>query len=620
MLRRLAIAVVAHRKAVLAVSLLALLASFAYGAKVATRLNNGGFADPSAPSARADALLGSQFHTGDPNLVLVVTARQGTVDSSAVAAEGRALTSRLAGDGGVEGTASYWSLGNVPPLRSEDRRSALILARLSGNDDQVNRRVHQLEASLVGTHGPVTVTATGQAAVFRQVADTIRADLAKAEGIAIPITMILLIFVFGSLVAASLPLAVGALAVGGTFAALTALASVTKVSIFSLNLTTALGLGLAIDYSLFVVNRYREELRKGRDPDAAVVRTVETAGRTVLFSAVTVAASLAALLVFPLYFLRSFAYAGVAVVLIAAVGAVVVLPALLAVLGRRVDALDLRRAILHRMGREPHVAEVGEGFWHRLATAVMRRPLPIATAIIAVLVLLGAPFLGVHFGQPDDRVLPPSASTRAAADVLRTDFHSGEAEAISVVAPRAPAVPATVSAYAASLSRLPDVSRVDAVTGSFAAGTRVAPPSPATARFANPTGTWLSVVPVNTLEAQSPAGERLVHAVRADAAPWPVLVGGTSAQLVDSKTSIFAKAPWALGIVGLVTFITLFMMFGSLLVPAKAVVLNLLSLTATFGAMVWVFQSGHGAGLLHFTPTGTLDTTTPILMFCIAFG
>src|SRR5579863_2827043 len=365
MLRTYANALVRRRRAVLAGALVAVVGAFAYGAKVVDRLNNGGFADPSSASARADALLDHQFHTGSPNLVLLVTARSGSVDTPAVAAEGRQLTDQLNRTAGVDGAASYWSLGDVPPLRSTNGREALVLARITGTDDQVNTRVHKLTPTLQGVHGPVTVAVTGQAAVFRQIGDTIRKDLAKAEGIAVPITLVLLIFVFGSVVAASLPLAVGGLAVGGTFAALTALASITKVSIFSLNLTTALGLGLAIDYSLFIVNRYREELRSGSDPNAAVIRTVETAGRTVLFSSATVAVSLAALLVFPLYFLRSFAYAGIAVVVIAATGAIIVLPALLAVVGHRVNALDARRAILHRFGRELHTPEIGEGFWHR---------------------------------------------------------------------------------------------------------------------------------------------------------------------------------------------------------------------------------------------------------------
>jgi RND superfamily putative drug exporter len=582
---------------------------------VINRLNNGGFADPSSASARADALLDHQFHTGSPDLVLLVTAGSGSVNTPAVAAAGLRLTEQLNHTAGVDDAASYWSLGDVPPLRSTNGREALVLARITGTDDHVNKRVHELAPSLSGVHGPVTVAVTGDAAVSRQIGDAIGTDLARAEGIAVPVTLVLLIFVFGSLVAASLPLAVGAMAVGGTFATLTALTHITKVSIFSLNLTTALSIGLAVDYSLFIVSRFREELRSGRSPDAAVVRTVETAGRTVLFSAATVGISLAALLVFPLYFLRSFAYAGITVVVVASIGAVIVLPALLATLGTRVDKWDLRRAF----GRAPHQAEVGEGFWHRLATAVMRRPLPIALVIAAFLLLLGSPFLGVHWGQPDDRVLPKSASTRVASDTLRTDFASGESDALSVVAAHGGGAD-QITSYAESLSNVPGVAQVDALTGSFIKGASVTPASPSSARFANPTGTWLSVVPVGTLPPQSPAGEHLVHAVRAVSSPWPVLVTGSAAKLVDSKAAIFAKVPWALGIVALVTFVTLFLMFGSLLVPTKAVVLNLLSLTATFGAMVWVFQSGHGSGLLNFTPTGTLDTSMPILMFCIAFG
>ena len=297
------------------------------------------------------------------------------------------------------------------------------------------------------------------------------------------------------------------------------------------------------------------------------------------------------------------------------------LPALLAALGRRVDSLDVRKAILHRFGREVHRAEVGEGFWHRLATAVMRRPLPIAAAIIALLLVLGTPFLGVHFGQPDDRVLPASATTRAAADVLRTDFRSGETNALSVVAAHGGGGTRRSRRTRRRSRRVPDVARVDALTGSYADGALVAPATAATAgRFANPTGTWLSVVPVRRSSRSRPPASTSCTTSGPWPSPWPVLVTGSSAQLVDSKAAIFAKVPWALGIIALVTFVTLFLMFGSLLVPIKAVVLNLLSLTATFGAMVWVFQEGHGAGLLHFTATGTLDTTTPILMFCIAFG
>ncbi len=399
----------------------------------------------------------------------------------------------------------------------------------------------------------------------------------------------------------------------GTLLVLRVISALTEVSIFSLNLTTALGIGLGIDYSLFIVSRYREEMRHGLIAHEAVVRTVQTAGRTVLFSALTVAISLAALLIFPLFFLRSFAYAGIAVVALALLGAIVFLPALLAALGTRVD----RWVLWHRTPKE-----VGEGVWHRIATFVMRRPVPIAVTVTAFLLILGAPFLRVNFGLPDDRVLPQAASSRQVQDQIRTNFSSQEASALSVVAVDAPATDnardSEIDAYAGGLSRLASVARVDALTGSYVRGELAAPPGPASARFESASSTWLSVVP--SVEPLSGAGERLVHDVRSAPAPFQTLVAGPSAQLVDSKAAIFGRVPLAAGLIALVTFAVLFLMTGSVLVPIKALVLNLLSLSATFGAMVFIFQEGHFAGLLNFTATGTLDSAMPVLMFCIAFG
>jgi RND superfamily putative drug exporter len=450
--------------------------------------------------------------------------------------------------------------------------------------------------------------------VFREVGHTIEHDLVRAEMIALPITLILLLLVFGSAIAALLPLAIGALSVVGTFLVLLVLNKFTEVSVFSLNLTTALGLGLAIDYSLFIVSRYREELRSGHEPHDAVVRTVRTAGRTVAFSALTVAASLCALLVFPLAFLRSFAYAGVAVAALAGIYAVVVLPAMLAALGHRIDALTLWK-------RSTHPPE--EGFWHGMAVRVMRRPIPFVAGALVVLFLLGSPALGMKLGLPDDRVLPPSKPGRVVSDIIRTEFTSEEAGALAVVAPGVDpdARAAEIDAFAIRLSGLPGVARVDAATGSYLPGGVVVPAASNPdlyARFNGADATYLNVIP--SVEPMSAQGESLVGAVRAIDAPFPVKVGGQSARLVDTKSSLFGKLPIAALIIAAVTFVLLFMMFGSLVVPAKAVVLNLLSLTATFGAMVWIFQDGHLASALGFTPTGFLDSTTPILMFCVAFG
>ncbi len=617
MLKRLAEMIVRRRRLVLFVAFVIVVGAGTFGGGVAKRLSSGGFNDPSAQSSQANNVLRDQFHTGDPNVVLLVTARSGaTVDSPAVAEAGRALTARLAGEATVSQASSYWSLGNAAPLRSHDGTQGLVLARLTGTDDQVAKEIKSLAPLYEQGDATIDVKVGGQAEVFHQVGTQVQKDLEKAELYSFLPTVILLLLVFGGVVAASLPLAIGGLQILGTFAVLRVVTSFTHVSIFSLNLTTALGLGLAIDYSLFILYRYREELHRGLSPNDAIVRTVQTAGRTVLFTATTVAISLSALLVFPMYFLKSFAYAGIAVAILDALGAVIVLPAILAVLGPRIDKGTLWR---HRPVTN------GQGFWHGLATTVMRRPVVAGGAVIAVLLLLGSPFLHINFGLPDDRVLPPGATSRQVQDAIRTNFSSNEAGAIELVARSAPAgtaADAAINSYAARLSLLTGVGRVDAATGSFVAGRQAEPATPTSRqRFSAPNGgggTWLSAVP--TVEPESTKGETLVKTIRSTTAPFPVLVGGQSAQLVDSKASLFGRLPVAGAIIALVTLIVLFLMTGSVVVPVKAIVLNLLSLTATFGAMVWVFQDGHLAHLLHFTPTGTIDTTTPILMFCIAFG
>ncbi len=612
MLSRLAPVLVRRRRLVLVLAFVLLAAAAVFGGGVAKSLTGGGFDDPSAESSQAKRTLATTFHQGEPNLVFVATARSGSVDGAGEVAAGRALTAQLATTPGVVQAASYWSLGQPAPLKSTAGEKALILVRVAGDDDTATDRAVAIADQLTHAGGPLELAAGGQTIVNHAVSSTIEHDLRRAESIALPITLVLLVVVFGSVVAALLPLAVGILAIIGTFAVLQLLTLFTPVSIFSLNLTTALGLGLAIDYSLFVVSRFREELANGHASRAAVVRTVRTAGRTVLFSAGTVAVSLAAMLVFPLTFFRSFAYAGIAVSLLAAAGAVIVLPALLAVLGPRVDKLR----VFHRRG----VPEVGQGVWHRMATFVMRRPVPVATAVIVVLLVLGSPFLRIRFGLPDDRVLSPGSPARAVQDSLRHDFSSREASGLEVVASGlGTARDADISSYAASLSALGGVGRVDALTGSYIGGRQVAPASAASARFAAPQATWLNVVP--TVEPVSPAGERLVRAVRAVPAPFAdVKVGGVSAQLVDSKATLFSRLPLAVAIIAITTFVVLFLLFGSLLVPVMAVILNLLSLTATFGAMVWIFQEGHLSGTLGFTPTGTIAVIMPILMFCISFG
>ncbi len=611
MLSRLAHLTVRRRVLVLVLATVGFVLAGAIGGGVAEHLSSGGFDDPASESSQAEDALEDTFGTGAPNVLLLVTAAEGTdVDGPAVTASAEALVAELEAQPDIAEVASYWTLGRPPPLRSADGTEAIIVARIEGDQSHIVERGTELRDELSGPIDGGSVAIGGYAGTFADVNHTIERDLLRAEMIALPITILLLLLIFRGVVASLLPLAMGALSIVGTFLVLRGLAGVTEVSIFALNLTTAMGLGLAIDYSLFMVSRYREELAAGFEPGVAVVRTVRTAGRTVAFSALTVAASLCALLVFPQAFLRSFAYAGVAVAALAGIAAVVVLPALLAALGHRVDALSLRR-------KAPK--PVGEGVWHRVATVVMKRPLPVITVVVVALVLLGSPFRHIELGRPDDRVLPASAESRQVNDTLREDFDSNEAGALSVVVPdTGGAGDEAIAAYATSLSELEGVARVDAVTGVYIAGQAIPVGPELTDRFAGDGATWLSVVP--SVEPVSPEGEALVHDVRDAEAPFETLVAGEAAQLVDGKDSMFSRLPLALGIIAGITFVLLFLMFGSVLVPLKALVLNLLSLTATFGAMVWIFQDGNLSGALDFTPTGSIDSTRPILMFCIAFG
>ena len=586
------------------------LAAGAIGGGVAERLSNGGFQDPNAEATVAQRVLDREFGTTSPNFVLLVTA-DGSVDDKSIIAADRALTEELAAEPHMEQVVSYWTSG-IPAFKSTAGDQALVIGVIEGDEDQVRDRVEHLSPKYTRTEGDLTVKVGGFAEVFRQVGETIEADLIRAESIAFPITLILLVIIFGTVIAASLPLLVGVISIVGAFLILTVISGMTEVSIFALNLVTALGLGLAIDYSLFIVSRFREEIGRGRTPHDAVVHTVATAGRTVAFSGITVALSLAALLVFPIAFLKSFAYAGVAVVMLGAVTATVFLPALLAILGTRIEKLRVRK-----VSTKPE----GTGFWHRIAVGVMKRPIPVATIVVAFLLFLGAPYLGVEFGLPDDRVLPSEASSHQVSQTLREDFPVDAtnnmlivAEGIGDVAERRK----DIESYAAALSEVDGVYAVEAATGTYLDGEVVAQPTEASARYVSDDSTFFTVVP--SVEAVSPEGEQLVRDARAVDAPFEVQVTGPSAELADSKESLFSKVPLAAILIGLTTFVLLFLMFGGILVPIKAILLNLLSLTATYGALVWVFQEGHLSDSLDFIVTGTLDVTSPILMFCIAFG
>ena len=383
----------------------------------------------------------------------------------------------------------------------------------------------------------------------------------------------------------------------------------TTVSVYSVNITTIMGLGLGIDYGLFIVTRFREELRRqallapggttAQPPpgsvERAVVRTVATAGRTVLVSGVTVAAALCGLMLFQPVFLRSMGYGGVATVAVDVIAALTVLPALLAVLGHRVNALAVRKSVRADAVARPEK----EGGWYRFAHAVMRRPVAIAAVIVIVLLALGAPFLRISWGGTDARVLPTSSTVRQVQDALTTEFPANSTDPIDALVTGASQ--AGLTAYTAKIGAIPGVTGVQA-----------------TARH----GTSVRLDVGYTPQPDSPRARQIVSSIRALAPPphASVLVGGTTAQLVDELSSLGGTLPWMALLIAVATFLLLFLAFGSVVLPVKAIVMNILSLAATFGVIVWVFQWGHLSGPLDFTATGTIDPTMPILLLAIVFG
>ncbi|MGW0206504.1 MMPL family transporter [Streptomyces sp. NPDC003233] len=572
------------------------------GSGVADRLGSGGWEDPAAESTYATKALEREFPDSQPNLLLMVDSGRASVDDPQVAAEARDLAGRLAGEKGVTGVGSYWQ-SRSPALRAKDGHEALIAARITGDDNAMGRTLDRIAPHYRGAHGPVQVRIGGVVAVRHEMQTIIKEDLARAEMIALPITLVLLVMVFGSAIAALLPLGIGIVAILGTNAVLRGLTAFTDVSVFALNLTTALGLGLAIDYALFIVRRFREELSSGAAPLTAVGTTLRTAGRTVLFSALTVAVSLAAMMVFPQYFLRSFAYAGIAVVLLAAAAALILLPAALVLLGHRVNSLDLRR--LFRRRRVPKPAEGTTGTtattgtaWARAAGLVMRRAPLFALGTTVLLVTLGLPFLGVKFGTADDRQLPSTAESHVVQEHIRAVFPGSPGGGLEVLA-EGRATTAQYAAYKQQVAALPEVARVD---GPLVRGDAA----------------YFTVQPRG--EAVDDPAQRLVGDIRALHAPFDAKVTGTAAVLVDTKHAIAQRLPWAAVFIAVVTLLLVFLLTGSVLIPVQAVVLNALSLTAMFGAVVWVFQDGHLSGALGFTSSGSIETTLPVLMFCVAFG
>jgi uncharacterized membrane protein YdfJ with MMPL/SSD domain len=586
-----------HRRARLVLVVTAVLTVLAggVGAGVVGTLSEGGGSDPRAPSVLAGRQIAAATGASDQPGLVVLVRTPGTVG----APPGRALVARV-----VRALRAQRALARVQsvldsppaPLVARDGRATLVLGYFAAraSERETADAAERVSGALAGIRG---VTVGGDELIFSQLEHTISTQLPQIELIAFAVLLAMSLLAFRGLVAAALPLMVGAIAVAGSLLIMRALAQVTSLSIYSLNLVTGLGLGLAIDYSLFVVYRYREELVRCGHCSLALAHTISSAGRTIAFSSLTVAAALLSLLVFPQPFLRSMGIAAALVTVFASCAALVPLGAALALLGPRVNALSpvwLRRA--RRRAEGP--AEGGR--WYRLAKAVMRRPALVAAACTAALLCAGVPVLHLRLGAVDARVLPPGSSARAVEAAATREFAADAADPVTVLVHAPDDSRAALARYRARIERLPGVADAG-------------PP----VRVAR--GLW-RLQALSAAPPLSAASQRTVGAIRSLRTPFAVELAGVAAAQYDEHASLRAHVALALAILAASTLLVLFAMTGSVALAVKSLLMNLLTLSAAFGVLVLVFQDGRLQRLLDFTATGSLEQTNMIILFIIAFG
>jgi uncharacterized membrane protein YdfJ with MMPL/SSD domain len=556
-------------------------------------LSSGGFDDPSSQSIQAKERLERATGISSGASLVALVRPEGGVRDAAGRGEVASVARSLRADPGVARVVG--PEGPSSPLVSGDGRSAYLVAQFrAASDDAQEDVAGRLEDAFAGRPD---VTLGGQVVANREVGDIIGEDIARAELLAFPILFLISIFVFRGVVAALLPIMVGVTTVLGGFLGLTVANQVTEISTYAVNLVIGLGLGLSIDYALLIVARYREEIAASGPGRAALARTMRTAGRSVLFSALTVAVALAGLTVFPQGFLLSMGLGGAIVALVAATLSLTLLPAVLALLGGRVNAWAPAR---WRWRTDDAAAPVHSGFWYRWSRFVLRRPGRMAILGAAIMIALALPAIGISFTTVDARALPTSASARQVSDALRDDFPLDRSEPVVLAVEAPPGARARVDAYAAGLRHVPGVKAV------------------APAQAAGP-GTWRVEVTAAG-GALSDEAQRTVRAVRDVPAPFPVLVGGVTAELIDQKASLAAHLPAAVAIIAGATLVILFLMTGSVVLAAKAVVMNALTLGATLGILTLIFQDGHLEGPLGFDSLGGVSATQPILIAALAFG
>jgi RND superfamily putative drug exporter len=592
MFERLGHLIAKRKKSVLSLFLLATVLAGGIGSQVFSRFDSGGYSDPNSDSAKVWEYLDETFNVKDPAIVFVVDGKDKSVDDPEVVASAQKIESQVRSESSAENVISYWSAGGAPSLKSKDGTSAFIFVYLKSTDfTEIDKLGGEYQKKYDGTFENVEVYASGGAVFANAINGRIQNDLKISEAISIPLTFLLLLFVFGAMAASAMPLLVGVTAILGTFLVMYLLTLVTDVSIFALNLTTGLGLGLGIDYALLMVNRFREELAKGLDNESAIVNTLRSAGKTVFYSGLTVVLTLISLTFFPQNFLKSMGYAGAAVVALAVLGALIPLPAILALMGSKINKGVVRKNA---------IVQKEDGRWARVARFVMRRPVSVVTASLAILFVMIAPITNIKFSQVDSGVLPKSDRAYIASQFIADEFPGQESNPIEIVFPNGASQTEEINSFMTRVAATPGIIRVGQpeITGASA-----------------------RVVAIHSMQPRTSEGEDLIHKLRDLPSPEGTLIGGAAADYADTQGAISRTLPAVIGWIMITVLLLLFAFTGSVLLPIKAVILNFTSLAATMGVLTWIFIDGNMKFLVgDFIETGSLDTNTMVLIAVVAFG
>ena len=582
-----------YRKAATALFIIGILVAGAVGSLIFSRLDSGGYSDPNSDSYKVYEYLRDDLKVEDPAVVVVIDAGDRDVTEPAVAQQALALEKMMAEEKGVTRTLSFWGAGSDANLKSSDGKAAYVL--IYGKGEAFSPESADLgklfQEKYDGEFSGLRLYAGGVAVVGHAITKKISDDLKIAEAISIPLTFILLAFVFGALAASAMPLIVGVSAIVGAFFILYLISLFTAVSVYSLNLTTGMGLGLGIDYALLMVNRFREELNKGKSVDESVITTMATAGKTVFYSGLTVLVTMISLTFFPLPFLKSFGYAGVSVVALAVVGAIFGLPPILALMGKRINKGPVRKSAMKPKD---------DGRWADTARFVMRRPVPVVLLSLIALGIMAAPLQNISFSQGDSRMLPAS-NPAAIATALQTERFPGQTGTpIEIITFDGANKVDALNEYANRISQVPGI-------------VGVVPPQVI--------GEDVRIVAYQSMLPRTPESQKLIQDLRDVKAPAGTLIGGVAADYTDSQDGISRTLPWAFGWIAISVLLLVFIFTGSIILPIKAVLLNVLSLAATLGVLTWVFINGHLQWLVgSFTVTGSLDTSIVILIAVVVFG